>query len=146
MPETFPLRPDADWYSDLVDRFGDAVPPLERLQFRRGLQPIVYDLFTQLNDLRALPHVDIMSIETRNAGFAVIDARNKPELVGVERDAADFALEGARARLIEACEHCGRYGEIIAKTGLEALLVDPEAILGDRFLCRECYESWRVHD
>ncbi len=146
MSESFPLRPDADWYRDLVDRFGDAVPAIERLQFRRGLQSVVFDLFTQLSDLGVLPYVDIRGIETRNAGFTVIDARYKPELVGISRDAADFTLEGARGHLAEACEHCGKYGEIVAKMGLEALLEDPQAILGDRFLCSDCYESWRVHD
>ncbi|UWU23004.1 hypothetical protein N2601_08680 [Rhizobium sp. CB3060] len=142
MSESFPLRPDENWYRDLAHRFRDAVPSIERLQFRRGLQPIVYDLFTQLSDLGVLRSVDILGIKTRNAGFTLIDARYKPELVGIFRDAADFALEGTRGRLIEACEHCGRYGEVVAKTGMEALLDDPNAILGDRFLCRECYESW----
>jgi len=127
MSDSFPLRPDENWYRDLVDRFGAAVPAVEHLQFRRGLQPVVFDLFTQLADLGVLPHIDIMSIETRWAGFAVIDARYKPELVGVARDAADFALGCARERLIEACEHCGRYGAIVA---------------GDRFLCAPCKASW----
>lgn len=138
----FPLAPESAWHADIVSRFGDAVPPITRLRFRRGLQPAVFDMFTQLADLDRLRHVDILGIVTRNAAFTVIDARISPDLGGLEREAVDFTLEATHERLAESCEHCGRYGEIVAKTGLEALLDDPDAILGDRFLCSECYESW----
>jgi hypothetical protein len=146
MSDRFPLRPDADWYDALVARYGAAVPAPEHMQFRRGLQAIVGDLFEKLQGLGLIDKVDICSIVTRNAAFHVIDARYADSLSEVELAALDFALEDARGDLCESCEHCGRPGDVIAKRGMEALLDDPDAALGDRFLCTECYTEWRHRD
>ncbi|WP_142627987.1 hypothetical protein [Rhizobium sp. P007] len=146
MPDQFPLRPDADWYDAMIARYADALPAVDHLQIRRGLHAHVAHLFEQLHDLGLLYAVDIKSIVTRNAGFIVIDARYADGLSDSDRAALDFALDGIRGDLTEACEHCGKPGEIIAKTGLEACLADPDVELGDRLLCMECYESWRSHD
>jgi hypothetical protein len=146
MSESFPLSPDSDWYDALVARYGDAVPAIENLRIRSGLQVHVAHLFEQLKDLGLLRHVDILSVVTRNAGFVVIDARYVDSLSEVEIAALDFALEGTRAYFAESCEHCGKLGEIIAKAGLEALLDDPDAVIGDRLLCHECYKSWCHRD
>lgn len=143
MSDLFPLRPDSVWYDALRDRYNDAVPDLDHLQIRRGLQIAVGNMFSQLHDLCLTDKVDIRSVVTRNAGFVVIDARFADCLPDIDRAAIEFALEGVRGDLAESCEHCGRPGEIVAKTGLEALLDDPDAALGDRLLCAECYESWR---
>ncbi len=142
MSDRFPLRPDADWYSAMRARYGKLVPDIVHLQIRRGLQDIVGDMYAQLHDLELLRHVDIVSIVTRNAGFVVLDARYHAGLFEDDRIALDFALERHSERLNAACEHCGRLGEIVAKTGLEAILDEPDAVLGDRLLCTECYESW----
>lgn len=139
--DRFPLRPDDIWYDAMRARYGDVVPDIERLQIRRGLQQHVGDMYAQLYDLDLLRHVDIMSIVTRNAGFVVIDARYHAGLFDDERIALDFGLEHHSERLNESCEHCGKPGEVVAKAGMEALLEDPDAVLGDRFLCAECYES-----
>ena len=64
MPESCPLRPDESWNRGLVCSSGGAVPPTEHLQIRRGLQPIVGELLTQLSDLDLLRHVDIISVVT----------------------------------------------------------------------------------
>lgn len=146
MSESFPLRPDADWYDAMIARYADAVPAVEHLQIRCGIQAIVEHLFEQLQELGLLYAVDIRSVVTRNAGFVVMDARYLDGLSDTDRAALDFALEGTRGYFAEACEHCGKPGEIVAKTGMEALLDDPDAVLGDRLLCHECYESWRAHD
>ena len=143
MSETFSLRPDVDWYERLVSRYGDAVPPLEHLQIRRGLQTIVEDLFEKLDDADRFRACRIHGIETRAAAFAIIDARFTESATDADKRMCKRVLERIQERLSESCEHCGNLGEIVAKTGLEALLDDPEAILGDRLLCRECYESWR---
>lgn len=146
MTDSFPLRPDAVWYNAMRDRYGNTVPAIERMQLRRGLQIYVGDMYAQLYDLDLLRHVDIVSIVTRNAGFVVIDARYHAGLYDDERIALDFALEHHGERLNGACEHCGKSGEIVAKTGMEVLLDDPDVELGDRFLCMECYESWSGRD
>lgn len=142
MTDSFPLRPDAVWYDAMRDRYGNTVPDIEDLRIRRCLQIHVEAMYAQLYDLVLLRHVDIVSIVTRNAGFVVVDARYHAGIYEDDRIALDFALEAHSARLNESCEHCGRRGEIVAKTGLEALLDDPDAELGDRLLCSECYESW----
>lgn len=146
MTDLFPLRPDDIWYSAMRDRYGSAVPEIDHIQIRRGLQIHVGDMFAQLYDLDLLRHVNILSIVTRNAGFVVIDARYHAGIFEDDRIALDFALEHHGERLNTACEHCGMPGEIIAKTGMEALLDDPDTPLGDRFLCAECYESWSGRD
>lgn len=146
MPDTFPLRPDIDWYLSTADRYGDAVPPLEHLQIRRGLQVIVDDLFHDL-DLADQFHVcRVYGVTTRYAGFVVIDIRYSDNDTEADRRMCNRIVERAQERLCEACEHCGKPGEIIAKTGLEALLDDPDAVLGDRFLCTECQQNWSADD
>lgn len=142
MSDRFPLRPNSDWHAALVARHGDAVPAIERLQIRRGLQSAVGDMYEKLYGLGLIDKVDILSVVTRDAAFVVIDARYHGGLYEDDRIALDFLFHGAAGDLNETCEHCGRLGEIVAKTGLEALLDDQDAALGDRFLCAECYESW----
>lgn len=146
MSDQFPLRPDLDWYEHLVARYGDAVPPITRLRIRRGLQQIVSDMYEFLSLHGLLEAVDIFGIETRSAAWAIIDARYRPNICEDDRISLDYELEKIQERLSESCEHCGRGGAIIAKTGLEARLADPDAELGDRLLCHECYEGWRSHD
>jgi hypothetical protein len=144
MTEDFPLQPDPDWYERIVERFGDAVPPIKHLRIRRGIQSAVGEMFGELEQRGLLPVVDIFGIETRTAAWAIVDARYHRNVTEGDRKALDAVLEGAQERLTTACEHCGRRGEIVAKTGLEALLDDPDAFLGDRFICVECYEKWRA--
>lgn len=144
--DRFPLRPDEYWYSEIVARYGEAVPDIDRLQIRRGLQSIVGDMYAQLYDFDLLRHVDIVSIVARNAGFVVVDARYHAGLYEDDRIALDFLLERHGERFNSSCEHCGQPGEIVAKAGMEVLLDDPDADLGDRLLCAECYEDWSHHD
>ena len=146
MSDRSPLRPDDIWYDAVRARYGNAVPDIEHMQFRRGLQGHVGDMFEKLHALGLIDKVDILSVVTRNAAFVVIDARYRADLFEDDRIALDFLFQGTTGDLSEACEHCGRPGSVIAKTGLEALLDDPDAALGDRFLCAECYESWSRHD
>ncbi|RSC21464.1 hypothetical protein EGT36_30210 [Agrobacterium sp. FDAARGOS_525] len=141
MPDTFPLRPDATWYNHLIARYGDAVPPIEHLQFRRGLQVIVDDLLHDLDIADRFCASRVYGITTRNAGFVVIDIRYSDGATEADRRMCNRIVERAQERLCEACEHCGRPGEIIAKTGLEALFDDLNAVLGDRFLCTECHQN-----
>lgn len=146
MSDKFPLMPDSDWHEDMILRYGGHVPPITRLQVRRGLQGVVAEMFEFLADHGLLDAVDIFGIRTRNAAFVVIDARDKPGISEDDRIALDFEFERTRERLSEVCEHCGRAGAIFAKTGLEVRLEDPDVELGNRLLCLECYESWRSRD
>ncbi|MCV3768898.1 hypothetical protein [Rhizobium sp. TRM95796] len=146
MSDRFPLRPDETWHAEMRARYGDAVPALEHMRFRRGLQTLVADFFEQFHDREYQRLVAVHSIVTRNAGFVVLDARGHFGLPYGEYGAVDALLSTTQERLSEACEHCGAVGEIVAKTGLEALLDDPDAALGDRLLCNECYEKWRHRD
>lgn len=143
MTERYPLRPDAVWYDAMRDRYGAALPDIRRLEFRRGMQIHVGSLYAHLYELDLLRHVDILGIVTRSAGLTIIDARYPASLYEDDRIALDFALEVQSERLNAACEHCGRPGQIVAKTGLEVSLDNPNTMLGDRFLCVECYEDWR---
>ncbi len=142
MSDRFPLRPDAVWYDSMRARYGDAVPDIERLQIRRGLQVHVGDMYEKLHALGLIDKVDIRSVVARNATFVVIDFRERDGIYEDDRIALDFLFHGTTGDLSESCEHCGRPGSVIAKAGLEALLDDPDAAIGDRFLCVECYESW----
>ncbi|MCA1403075.1 hypothetical protein I6F26_00455 [Ensifer sp. IC3342] len=142
----FPLHPDSDWHEAMVARYGHAVPSLNRLGFRRGLQTIVAEMYEFLFFHGLLDAVGILGIVTRSAAFVVIDARYKPGIYEDDRISLDFEFEKTQERLSESCEHCGRGGAIIAKAGLESRLADPDVEFGDRLLCMECYESWRFHD
>ena len=146
MSDRFPLRPDAVWYDAMRDRYGDAVPAIDRLRIRRGLQSTAGDLYAQLRDLDLLRLVNIVSIVTLSARHVVVDALECPGINEDARIAVDFALEHYSGRLSESCEHCGKPGEFIAKIGLEALLNDPDAVLGDRLLCTQCYDDWSGRD
>jgi hypothetical protein len=138
----FPLRPDDTWYAEMRSRYGDFVPDVERIQIRRGLQTAVADMYAQLSDLDLLRLVDIRNIKTRNAGFVVIDTDYRAGIHEDDRIALDFCFERHAEAMRTACEHCGRSGQIIVKSGLETLLDDPNATLGDRLLCVECYQEW----
>lgn len=140
--DRYPLCPDDDWYAEMRARFGDVVPDIERLRFRRGLQNAVADMYAQLNDLDLLRLVDIRNIKTRHAAFVVIDTDYRAGIYEDDRIALDFCFERHAEAMRTACEHCGKPGEIVAKSGLEALLDDPNAALGDRLLCTECYQEW----
>lgn len=142
MTNRFPLHADADWYAAMADRYGDAVPPLEHLQIRRGLQVIVDDLFHDLDIADRFRASRVYGVTTRYAGFVVIDIRYSDRATEADRRMCNRIVERIQERLCEACEHCGKPGENIAKTGLEALLDDPDAVLGDRFLCTECHQNW----
>ncbi|MGN8152702.1 hypothetical protein ACTJK5_10545 [Agrobacterium sp. 22094] len=144
--DSYPLRPDDTWYSSMRAHYGSAVPDIEHLRIRRGLQNAVADMYAQLSDLDLLPLVAIRSITTRNAGFVVINTDYKPGIFQDDRIALDLCFERHKAAMRAACEHCGRPGSIIAKSGLEALLDDPSTALGDRLLCAECYQDWSTHD
>lgn len=138
----FPLRPDDTWYSAMRARFSDAVPNIERLRIRRGLQDIVHDFLEKLRDADRFNACRIHSVSTRNAGFSVIDARFSDAATEADRRMCGRIIECIQERMNAACEHCGKPGEIIAKSGLEALLDDPSVALGDRLLCAECYQDW----
>ncbi|CUX03399.1 hypothetical protein [Agrobacterium genomosp. 2] len=144
--DRFPLRPDSLWYDAMRDRYGDAVPAIDHLQIRRGLQAIVEGLFDKLVDVDRFHACRVHGIVTRSAGFVVIDARFSDGATAADKRMCNRFLEHIHERLAESCEHCGKPGEIVAKAGLEALLDDPDAILGDRLLCTECYESWSGRD
>lgn len=146
MSDRFPLRPDASWYDSMRARYGNAVPDIDALQFRRGLQVHVGDMFEKLHALGLIDKVDILSVVTRNAAFVVNDSRYHDSIHEDDRITLDFLFHGTAGDLNESCEHCGKLGTIIAKTGLEALLDDPDAAPGDRFLCAECYDDWSRHD
>ncbi|RVP47342.1 hypothetical protein [Sinorhizobium medicae] len=141
--DQFPLRPDRDWYDALRARYGDAIPAIEYLQIRRGLQSIVEDLFEKLDIADRFNVCRVYGIATRNAGFTVVDARYSETATEADKRMCNRVIERVQERLVESCEHCGRTGETIAKVGLEARLQDPDIVLGDRLLCAECYESWR---
>lgn len=138
----FPLRPDDTWYAEMRSRYGDFVPDVERIQIRRGLQSILHDLFELLHDADRFNACRIQGVVTRNAGFSIIDARLSDTATEADKRMCGRILDRIGARLNEACEHCGKPGSIIAKSGLEALLDDPDAVLGDRLLCTECYQDW----
>lgn len=140
--DSYPLRPDDACFEAMRARHGDAVPDLMHLRFRRGLQNAVAEMYAQLSDLDLLRHVDIRSITTRNAGFVVIDTDYKQGIYEDDRISLDLVFEKHAEAMRTACEHCGKTGFIIAKSGLEALLDDPSAVLGDRLLCTECYQNW----
>lgn len=146
MSESFPLRPGGDWYDTMVARYGDAMPPLEHLQIRRGLQSIVEDLFEKLADADRFRSCRVHGIDARNAGFLVIDARFSATATEADKRMCNRVLERIQERLSESCEHCGKPGEIVLKIGMEARLADPDIELGDRLLCAECYESWSGRD
>jgi hypothetical protein len=147
MPDPYPLQPDADWYGTMRSRYGDSiVPSLDRLQFRRGFQKIIEDLFEKLHDVDRFQACSIKSIRTRSACFTVIAVEYGDKATTADERMCNRVIDRIRERLAEACEHCGHRGQVIAKAGLETLLSDPDAVLGDRLLCSECYEQWRVHD
>jgi hypothetical protein len=136
MSDRFPLHPDVDWYEHLVARHSDAVPPLEHLQIRRGLQRVAEDLFHDLDIADRFHACRVLGIVTHAPGLVVIDARFSATTTRSDKHMCNRVLERIQERLCEACEHCGRAATV---------LVDKR---GDpiRLLCRECYDGWRDDD
>ncbi|KQS74304.1 hypothetical protein ASG25_21140 [Rhizobium sp. Leaf384] len=141
--DRYPLRPDSDWYDALVAAYGEEVPAIARMRFRRGLQSHVDAMDAQLKDLGLLPHVDILSITSRGAGYVVIYAKYQSGIYEDDRIALDFCFERHAKALREACEHCGTTAEIVVKIGMEALLANPSIDIGDRCLCSPCADAFQ---
>ncbi|AVA21958.1 hypothetical protein [Rhizobium sp. NXC24] len=136
MSEPFPLHPDRAWYDFMVARYGDAVPPFEHLQFRRGLHTIVGDLFHDLDIADRFHAYSVHGINTLAPGVVVIDARFSSAATRADKHMCNRILERIQERLCEACEHCGREASVLVDKGDDPI----------RLLCRECYESWRDDD
>lgn len=116
--------------------YGDLVPPLESIRVRAGLHAVVDNLFAQLGRLPSRRGFRIRRIETRNAGFLVI------ETSGIAAGAEDTVGE-AKEAASSACEHCGKSARLVVKVGLESLPTAPNLELGDRLLCLDCANYFR---
>lgn len=138
MPDRFPkFLPLAD-HDALVADFRGLAPPWSGLHIRVGLLPHVRRFLEQIQDRGLSDVVQVLGVETRDARWIVIDARLSEVITAEQKAAVNQVFFEARSWLADACEHCGRRGEIVVKVGMEVLLVQPQMALGDRFLCTSC--------
>lgn len=145
MSDLYPLRPDEGWYSEIVARYGEAVPAIEHLRIRHGLQIFVADLLDQI--VLADRHVvcRLAGVTTRNAGFITVEVEFADGAQEADRRLIGMVVRRWQEVLSTRCEHCGSpFNLSILKIGMEALLGNPEAELGDRQLCIDCQKEMSV--
>ncbi|MEE9985189.1 hypothetical protein [Agrobacterium pusense] len=80
------------WYQSLVAAFGVAVPPLESFRCRHVLQPMLWQMYADLEARDLLKSVEIVGIETRERGWVTISRRLDPGLSAADRRACDDLL------------------------------------------------------
>lgn len=136
MTDRFPLGFDREHHARLRRLYGDLVPPLECIRIRPGLYDLVDLFFACLGRLQPRRDLRVRRIETRNAGFLVID------LSGSAPGADDVVAE-AEVAARHLCEHCGGIGRMVVKVGLETKLANSGLELRDRLLCLDCAAEFR---
>ncbi|MBY5873756.1 hypothetical protein HFN53_17195 [Rhizobium leguminosarum] len=142
MTDRLPKGFDAQQHARLRLLYRDLVPPLESIRVRPGWYRIVDEMFAQLGRLPSRRGLRIGRVETRNAGFLVIERTGCAE-------AADDIIAAAKDAARSTCEHCGQPARLVVKVGLESLLSAPDIELGDRILCVDCAHEFMkeiVHD
>ena len=143
MPDRFPkFLPLAD-HDALAKDYPGITPPWPGLRIRVGLLPHVRRFLEQIQDRGLADVVQLVGIETRDARWIVVDAQLSEEITAEQATAVNEVFFEARSSLADACEHCGRRGEIVFKVGMEVLLKDTTMALGDRFLCTPCAEAFQ---
>jgi hypothetical protein len=142
MRDLYPLWPDARWYADILARHPDIVPEIERLRIRRGLQTLIADLIDEIALADRFKVCRLASVTTRNAGFVKGEVAFADNATEADRRMIDLVVRRYEAALSSHCEHCGSNANLaILKLGIEALLDNPSAELGDRLLCGECFKE-----
>lgn len=142
MTDRYPKGFDSQQHGLLRKLYGDLVPTLESIRVRPGWHRIVDHMFAQLGRLPSHRGFRVFSIQTRNAGFLVIETS---DLSKAAEDIVAAAKDAAR----HTCEHCGQPARLVVKVGLESLLAAPEVELGDRLLCVDCSDKFHkeiAHD
>lgn len=140
--EDYPLRPDARWYADLLVRHPNIVPEIDRLRIRRGLQTLAADLIDESALADRFKVCRLASLTTRNAGFVIVEVAFTENGTEADRRMIDLVVRRYQAALSSHCEHCGSNANLaILKIGMEALLDNLGAELGDRLLCGECFKE-----
>lgn len=142
MTDLYPLRPDEDWYSDIVARYGDVVPAIDRLLIRHGLRVIVENLIDQIILADRYKVCRLAGVTTRNAGFVTIEVEFSEAAHEADRRLFGMIVRQYQEILSTRCEHCGsQFNLSILKIGMEAMLADPGIEPGDRLLCIDCLKE-----
>lgn len=136
MTDRFAKEFDSQQHELLRKLYGHVVPALESIRVRQGWHRIVDHMFAQLGRLPSHRGFRVFSIQTRNAGFLVIETS---DLSKAAEDIVSAAKDAAR----HTCEHCGQPARLVVKVGLESLLTAPDVKLGDRLLCVDCSHKFQ---
>lgn len=131
----FALGCDHQLHARLRRQYGDLVPARNLVRVRSGLFDLVGRLFNSLATV-GCPDLRVVRIETRNAGFFV-----------VETTGANAAANSIVTAITEAarttCEHCSDEAQMIVKVGEEVRLIRPNIELQDRLLCLACASAFQ---
>jgi hypothetical protein len=123
-------------------RHPDIVPAMDQLRIRRGLQTLVGDLIDQIALADRFKVCRLSSVTTRNAGFVKVGVAFTESGTEADRRMIDLVVRRYEPALSSHCEHCGSNANLsILKLGMEALLDNPGANLGDRLLCGKCFKE-----
>ena len=94
-----------DWHASLVTAFGAAVPPIESFRVRPVLQPVVWQMYADLEARGLLQYVRIIGIETRSRGWVTVTRQIDTSLSVADRRVADELIVDWEMDLSEADRH-----------------------------------------
>lgn len=96
---------DSNWHASLATAFGSAVPPIESFRCRPVLQPVVWQMYADLEARGLLQSILIIGIETRERGWITVTRQIDSSLSVSDRRLADELVVEWEMDLSEADRH-----------------------------------------
>ena len=96
---------DPAWHASMVTAFGAAVPPIESFRIRPVLQPVVWQMYADLEARGLLQSIRIIGIETRDRGWVTVTRQIDSSLSVADRRLADELVVEWEMDLSESDRH-----------------------------------------
>ncbi|MBX5111995.1 hypothetical protein HJB51_29120 [Rhizobium lentis] len=96
---------DTAWHQSMVTAFGSSVPPLESFRCRPVLQPMLWNMFADLEARGLHSSMRIVGIETRERGWVTVTRQLDARLSAAERRRIDDLIVDWEMDLSEEDRH-----------------------------------------